>query len=76
MTKQEAIENVKAAKEELKNQLEVEDVQMKGWGKAAAYRTISQLMKLLKPYSRKQRGYKIPGGIDFNDIDIFEKLDK
>ena len=39
-----AIENVKTAKRELKHCLSAEGLQMKGWGKAAAYSTILALI--------------------------------
>jgi hypothetical protein len=59
MTKEEAIENVKTAKRELKHQLSREGVQMKGWGKASAYNTIAQLLHF------------VPQNIELADTKIF-----
>ena len=44
LTKEEAIENVKTAKRELKHLLNEHGCAMKGWGKAESYNVIRQLI--------------------------------
>ena len=44
LTKEQAIENVKTAKRELKHCLADEGLAMKGWGKAASYQAILALI--------------------------------
>ena len=44
LTKDQAIENVKPAKRELKHCLADEGLAMKGWGKAVAYQVILALV--------------------------------
>ena len=44
LTKEQAIENVKTAKRELKHCLATEGLAMKGWGKAVSYQAILALI--------------------------------
>ena len=44
LTKEQAIENVKTAKRELKHLLNEHGCAMKGWGKAESYNVIRQLI--------------------------------
>ena len=44
LTKEEAVENVRTAKRELKHLLNEHGCAMKGWGKAEAYNVIRQLI--------------------------------
>ena len=45
LTKEQAIENVKTAKRELKHCLASEGLEMRGWGKAVSYQAILALVE-------------------------------
>ena len=66
LTKEEAIENVKTAKRELKHLLYEHGCAMNGWGKAESYNVIRQLIL----------NAKIGSVCDLNELGIFKSVEE